>query len=38
MNIKIKTNIASEIEETSITINAPELSEEIKISSNIFQT
>lgn len=30
MDIKIKTNIASEIEETSITINAPELSEEIQ--------
>lgn len=30
MKIKINTNISSEFEETSITINAPELSEEIQ--------
>lgn len=30
MDIKINTNISSEFKETSITINAPELSEEIQ--------
>lgn len=30
MKIKINTNISSEFEETSITINAPELSDEIQ--------
>lgn len=30
MSIKINTNISSEFEETSITINAPELSDEIQ--------
>lgn len=30
MKIKINTNISNEFEETSITINAPELSEEIQ--------
>lgn len=30
MNIKVNTNISSEYEETSITINAPELSYEIQ--------
>lgn len=30
MTIKINTNISSEFEETSITINAPELSDEIQ--------
>lgn len=30
MNIKIKTNLSSEFKETSITINAPELSSEIQ--------
>ncbi len=30
MDIKINTNISSEFEETSITINAPELSDEIQ--------
>ncbi len=30
MEIKINTNISSEFEETSITINAPELTEEIQ--------
>lgn len=30
MDIKINTNISSELKETSITINAPELSEEIQ--------
>lgn len=30
MKIKINTNISSEFEETPITINAPELSEEIQ--------
>ena len=30
MNIKINTNISSEYKETTITINAPKLSDEIR--------
>lgn len=37
MNIKINTNISSEYKETTITINAPKLSDEIRDSLNIYQ-